>query len=335
MVNGLALDARGEHVSMPGWIVPLPDHEATERLARILADELQPGRSRHPLGRPRRRQDDARPRADPAMLAGDPDLDVPSPTFTLMQVYEGAARVPSSMRISTASSSGAELVELGWDEVHRERHRARRMAGARRDGAEARPSRHPPRLRARARARGALATLTGTGAFAAAARSASRPIRALLERARLERGARASRCQGDASVIRAYERLVKPSGETALLMISPPRAGRAAGAPRQALQRHRQARRDACMPSSPWTGACGRSGFSAPHIYGEDLEAGLLLIEDLGDEPCHRRARARSRSAMRRRRGFSPSSTARRCRRCCRSRTASSTRSRPTISKRC
>ena len=40
--------------------------------------------------------------------------------------------------------------------------------------------------------------------------------------------------QGDAST-RAYELLVKPDGEKAVLMISPPASGRPAGAQRQAL----------------------------------------------------------------------------------------------------
>jgi N-acetylmuramate 1-kinase len=88
----------------------------------------------------------------------------------------------------------------------------------------------------------------------------------------------------DASVIRSYERLVKPSGETALLMISPPRpVGPAVrrGKPYTTIAKlaetvHAFVAMDKGLRAQ---------GFSAPYIYGEDLEAGLLLIEDLGAEP--------------------------------------------------
>ena len=42
MVNGLALMPQ-QDISQAAWIVTLPDHEATERFARILAEELKPG----------------------------------------------------------------------------------------------------------------------------------------------------------------------------------------------------------------------------------------------------------------------------------------------------
>ena len=38
------------------------------------------------------------------------------------------------------------------------------------------------------------------------------------------------------------------------------------------------------MPSSPWRGACEAAGFSAPEILAEDLDSGLLILEDLGNE---------------------------------------------------
>ena len=49
-------------------------------------------------------------------LADNPDIPVPSPTFTLMQVYEtgrGAVVHADFYRIG----GGAELVELGWEEA--------------------------------------------------------------------------------------------------------------------------------------------------------------------------------------------------------------------------
>jgi tRNA threonylcarbamoyl adenosine modification protein YjeE len=42
MVNGLALMPE-QDLLQAAWIVTLPDHESTERFARILAEELKPG----------------------------------------------------------------------------------------------------------------------------------------------------------------------------------------------------------------------------------------------------------------------------------------------------
>lgn len=70
---------------------------------------------------------------------------------------------------------------------------------------------------------------------------------------------------GDAS-LRRYERVVMPDGATHVLMDAPPGSGEDVR-PFTAIAR--------------WlTG----NGFSAPHILAEDADAGLLLIEDLGDD---------------------------------------------------
>jgi N-acetylmuramate 1-kinase len=89
--------------------------------------------------------------------------------------------------------------------------------------------------------------------------------------------------QGDAST-RAYERLVKPAGETAILMISPPRPD---GPP---VRRGKPYSVIAKLAETVHAFvAVDRGlralGFSAPRIYGEDLDVGLLLLEDLGCEP--------------------------------------------------
>jgi aminoglycoside/choline kinase family phosphotransferase len=89
--------------------------------------------------------------------------------------------------------------------------------------------------------------------------------------------------QGDAST-RVYERLVKPSGETAILMISPPRPD---GPP---VRRGKSYSAIAKLAESihafvAMDRALRALGFSAPRIYGEDLDAGLLILEDLGNEP--------------------------------------------------
>jgi hypothetical protein len=88
--------------------------------------------------------------------------------------------------------------------------------------------------------------------------------------------------QGDAST-RAYERLVKPSGERAILMISPPRADGPPvrrGKPYSAIARLAESVHAFAAVDRGLAGL----GFSVPTILAEDLDAGLLLIEDLGEE---------------------------------------------------
>ena len=60
-------------------------------------------------------------------LAGDPGLDVPSPTFTLVQTYE--ARLPVAHFDLYRLGSPAELDELGFGEALADGRRAGRMAG--------------------------------------------------------------------------------------------------------------------------------------------------------------------------------------------------------------
>jgi aminoglycoside/choline kinase family phosphotransferase len=92
--------------------------------------------------------------------------------------------------------------------------------------------------------------------------------------------ARRDHMQGDASS-RAYERLTRPDGATAILMISPPRPDGPpvrAGKPYSAIARLAE-RVDAFVALDKGLRA---EGFSAPEILASDLSHGLLLIEDLG-----------------------------------------------------
>ncbi len=95
-------------------------------------------------------------------------------------------------------------------------------------------------------------------------------------------GAERLHMQGDASS-RAYERLRRADGETAVLMISPPRPdGPAvrAGKPYSAVARLAE-RVDAFVAMDKGLRALD---LSAPAIIASDLVNGLLLIEDLGGE---------------------------------------------------
>lgn len=260
------------------WEIPLPDLAAVDDLARFLASELMPGdllALSGDLGSGKT----TLARAVVRTLADDPALEVPSPTFTLMQVYD-TGRGPVVHADLYRIGGALELTELGWDEVSDGAivlvewpERASAALGTSRlevalalDPAHGREARR--------------ATLTASGAVAPRLARA-KALRGLLDKAGWVDAERIL-MQGDAST-RAYERLVRPSGETAILMISPPRPDGPPvrrGKPYSAIAKlaetvHAFAAMDRGLRAL---------GFSAPRIYGEDLEAGLLLLEDLGPE---------------------------------------------------
>src|SRR5215212_9069106 len=103
----------GEAVSE--WMLNLSNIAATENLAHFLAQELQPGdlvTLSGGLGAGKTTLARAIIRA----LANDPDLEVPSPTFTLLQTYETAAGPLVHADFYRLGGTG-ELRELGWDEI--------------------------------------------------------------------------------------------------------------------------------------------------------------------------------------------------------------------------
>src|SRR5215212_9560542 len=103
----------GEAVSE--WKLTLPDLRATESLAYFLAQELQPGdlvTLSGGLGAGKTTLTRAIIRA----LADDPELEVPSPTFTLVQTYDTLAGPVVHADFYRLSGPG-ELRELGWEEI--------------------------------------------------------------------------------------------------------------------------------------------------------------------------------------------------------------------------
>ncbi|WP_203236190.1 tRNA (adenosine(37)-N6)-threonylcarbamoyltransferase complex ATPase subunit type 1 TsaE [Methylobacterium crusticola] len=261
------------------WEIVLPDESATEDLGRFLAELLRPGDlvalsgglggGKTTLARALIRE-----------IVGDPDLDVPSPTFTLIQPYEA----PGGQMVVHADlyrlRGSDELVELGFDEMT---ERAVALVEW--------PDRLPPRsgptlavdlaLKPEFGEGARLARLIGGGGLGERLMRA-RALRALLDRTGWGEAIRTP-MQGDASS-RAYERLTNPDGARAVLMIAPPRPDGPPvrdGKPYSAIVK--------LAESVHAFVAVDRGlralGLSAPRILGEDLEAGLLIIEDLGAEP--------------------------------------------------
>jgi tRNA threonylcarbamoyl adenosine modification protein YjeE len=195
-----------------------------------------------------------------------PELEAPSPTFTLMQVYD-APRGPVVHADFYRLRGPTELANLGWDEAVDE---AIAIVEWPEKVAEALPA---DRLEVDIRfdpSRGPefrMLMLRGIGAISPRL-SLALGVARLLERAGWSEASRQF-LQGDASV-RAYERLTKPTGETAILMISPPRPDGPIlrfGKPYAAIAKA-EGLRDL--------------GYSAPALIAYSIDEGLALIEDFG-----------------------------------------------------
>jgi tRNA threonylcarbamoyl adenosine modification protein YjeE len=255
-------------------VLDLPDEAATQALATRLAAELRPG-DLIALSGEIGAGKTTLARAILRILLRDPELEAPSPTFTLVQTYEREAG-PVVHADLYRIAGGGELVELGFDEMQPDSvmlvewpERAPERLG---------PVRLNVHLELDLATGGRRVTLTGQGPLAERVARAQAEIE-LIEGAGWG-SARRILMQGDAST-RAYERLERPSGETAILMISPARPD---GPP---VRRGRPYSAIARLAESVHAfAAMGRGlldqGFSAPRILAEDLDTGLLLLEDLG-----------------------------------------------------
>jgi tRNA threonylcarbamoyl adenosine modification protein YjeE len=219
------------------------------------------------------------------LLTGDADLEVPSPTFLLMQAYEGKTAPIVHADFYRIEKPG-DLIEIGWEDAV--------------DGALVLvewPDRGGDLLRAdrldisfaldQDRGEGAAAgacrtaTVTGLGAFAGRL-AKSRAIQDVLEPTNW-RDAKRQFMQGDASS-RSFERLIKDDGSSAVLMIVPHRPDGPPiryGKPYSAIAHLAEG----LEPYVAIDRGLRAEGFSAPEIYALDLAAGVILLEDLGAEP--------------------------------------------------
>ncbi len=259
--------------------VLLQDEAATARLAADLAALLKPGDivalSGH-LGAGK----SALARAILRELSGDPTLEAPSPTFTLVQSYD-TPRGPVLHADLYRVRSPDELDDIGLvEDIDRlitlvewpDRAGSRLPAGRRLDIVlDVDPDRPET---------GRIATLAG-GVLWRQRLAIALATRRLIDEAGWGQ-ARRDFMQGDASS-RAYERLTQADGTMAVLMISPPRPDGPAirqGKPYSAIA-HLAESVDAFVAMDRGLLSLG---YSAPEILAEDLGTGLLLIEDLGSE---------------------------------------------------
>ncbi|QDY99506.1 tRNA (adenosine(37)-N6)-threonylcarbamoyltransferase complex ATPase subunit type 1 TsaE [Nitratireductor mangrovi] len=204
-------------------------------------------------------------------VAGDDDLEVPSPTFTLVQSYE--LRIPIHHLDLYRLADPAELDELGFDEM------AERGAVLVEWPENAGDHLGEAALTVRLDHRGAgrLAEVSG-GDEAFARFGGSCRIRAFLE-ANGKRNAHRRHLQGDASY-RAYETVVVGGDE--LILMNAPRqpAGPALRGSRSYAEIVHRAL--SVHPFVAMADALRERGFAAPRIEAAELDLGLLLLEHLG-----------------------------------------------------
>lgn len=261
------------------WTLPvmLPDEEATRQLAAevgailaagdviTLSGDLGVGKTTFA-------------RALIRYLAADAAIEVPSPTFTLMQVYE-LPRFPVIHLDLFRVASPDELAEIGFSEmaehgvtlVEWPDRAPDAWPQARLDVALMLAPRLGPTFR--------RVRITGYGHFAARLERMA-AIRRFLEESGYGEAQR-THVQGDAST-RAYERLVA-NERRAILMNAPPRPDGPPvrdGLPYSAIAHLAED----VKPFVAMARALCQRGFSAPEIYAADLAEGLVILEDLGSE---------------------------------------------------
>ncbi|MDW6024525.1 tRNA (adenosine(37)-N6)-threonylcarbamoyltransferase complex ATPase subunit type 1 TsaE [Mesorhizobium sp. BAC0120] len=205
-------------------------------------------------------------------LAGDPRLDVPSPTFTLLQTYD--ARIPVAHFDLYRLGSPDELDELGFAEQSAEGVALiewPERAGERLSG-------EVVEIELTHQDEGRLARISGSEAILA------RIGRSLEARDFLElsdwSSAYRTHLAGDASA-RSYEIVEAEGTPAAILMNSPPLV---LGPPVRGDKAYAEIAHTARTVSAfvAVDRLLHEAGFAVPRIYAQDLDKGFLVIEDLG-----------------------------------------------------
>jgi tRNA threonylcarbamoyl adenosine modification protein YjeE len=259
------------------FVAALADEQATHRLMADIAGLIEPGdliTLSGDLGAGKT----TFARAMIRHLAGDETIEVPSPTFTLMQAYELPRFSLVHADLYRLSGPG-ELAELGFEDLGP--GTVMLMEWPDRAGSHLPPDRidvtftlspqQGPGFR--------NARVTGYGRLAARVERIE-AIRRFLLRAGFGEATR-RRIQGDAST-RSYERLTL-QGTSYILMNSPRRPDGPPvrhGRPYSAIAHLAED----IAPFLAMAQGLRARGFSAPEIFAADRALGLALIEDLGDE---------------------------------------------------
>ncbi|MDK1491114.1 tRNA (adenosine(37)-N6)-threonylcarbamoyltransferase complex ATPase subunit type 1 TsaE [Sinorhizobium sp. 7-81] len=207
-------------------------------------------------------------------IADDDALEVPSPTFTLVQSYD--LRIPVAHFDLYRLADAAELDELGFDEALSE---GICLVEWPERAEEALPAERITLAFAHEGDGRRLAISAPDAAFERISRSLA--IRSFLSQNGYAM-ARRRHLSGDASV-RAYER-VEAEGEPAKVLMDAPRHK-----PGPILRDGKYYQQLAhlaedVVPFVAISELLRKRGFAAPAIYARDLDNGILLIEDLGSE---------------------------------------------------
>jgi tRNA threonylcarbamoyl adenosine modification protein YjeE len=254
----------------------LPNEEAMQRLVEDIAIALEPGdlvTLSGDLGAGKT----TFARALIRSLAGDPTIEVPSPTFTLLQAYD-LPRFPVVHADLYRVSGTSELAELGFEDL---------PAGAvtllewpDRAAGFLPPNRLDiaftlsPQLGLEHR----NVRITGYGSFGPRAERLM-ALRRFLDASDYDDVER-ERLTGDAST-RAYERLTL--GTRHMILMNAPRRPDGPpvrhGRPYSAIAHLAED----VKPFVALANGLRERGFSAPEIYAVDLAEGFLVLEDLGD----------------------------------------------------
>jgi N-acetylmuramate 1-kinase len=259
------------------FTVALEDEQATRRLMADIAAQIEAGdliTLSGDLGAGKT----SFARALIRHLAGDERVEVPSPTFTLMQTYELPRFNLVHADLYRLSGPG-ELTELGFEEAGEDA--VTLLEWPDRAAGQLPPNRLDVALTLSPQQGETFrhARVTGYGTFAARAERIG-IIRRFLARNGFGEAAR-RHMQGDAST-RAYERLTL-GGTSYILMNSPRRPDGPIirdGKPYSAIAHLAED----VTPFIAMALALRERGFSAPAIMAADRDAGLLVIEDLGSE---------------------------------------------------
>ncbi|MCY6383128.1 tRNA (adenosine(37)-N6)-threonylcarbamoyltransferase complex ATPase subunit type 1 TsaE [Hoeflea prorocentri] len=257
---------------MPPIDISLTDEQATRRLGQDLALALQPGDClalRGDLGAGK----STLARAIIRCLADDDALDVPSPTFTLVQSY--GLRIAVSHLDLYRISDPDELEELGLDEALEDG--AALIEWPERAGGQL-PADTAEIALTEEEGNARRVSVTGPQSFMDRF-GRSRLIRAFLDKSGFADADRVF-FSGDAST-RVYEQIRTAAGEHYILMNAPERL---IGPVLKDGKRYAQIAHVAedIRPFVAIAGFLSSGGFRAPSIKAGDLDAGLLVLEDLG-----------------------------------------------------